>query len=127
MHGFLSQKKKVLSLIHSLSLSLSQFFDEFFIHSSIYAKLLIFGNHFSFFLFFFFFSTLESLCSFSHLILSDSFSEFKKRLSLFLSQFFDEFFNTFFYLCQITNLWELFLFSFFFSTLESLCSFSHLI
>ena len=32
MHGFLSQKKS------SLSLSLSQFFDEFFIHSSIYAK-----------------------------------------------------------------------------------------
>ena len=35
--------------------SLSQFFDEFFIHSSIYAKLLIFGNpFFSFFLLFFF-------------------------------------------------------------------------
>ena len=34
-------------------LSLSQFFDEFFIHSSIYAKLLIFGN--PFFLSFFFF------------------------------------------------------------------------
>ena len=28
------------------SLSLFQFFDEFFIHSSIYAKLLIFGNPF---------------------------------------------------------------------------------
>ena len=49
MHGFLSQKR------FSLSLSLSQFFNEFFIHSSIYAKLLIFGNHFSFFFFLFLF------------------------------------------------------------------------
>ena len=47
--------------------SLSQFFDEFFIHSSLYAKLLIFGNPFFSFLFFFF-STLELLCSLSHLI-----------------------------------------------------------
>ena len=52
---FFHKKKGSLSL----SLSLSQFFDEFFIHSSIYAKLLIFGI---------FFCTLESLCPFSHLI-----------------------------------------------------------
>ena len=37
---FAGNQKKVLSLF------LSQFFDEFFIHSSIYAKLLIFGIFF---------------------------------------------------------------------------------
>ena len=55
-----SHKKKVLSLSLSLNFSMN-----FFIHSSIYAKLLIFGNPFFSYSFF---STLESLCSFSHLI-----------------------------------------------------------
>ena len=79
MHGFLSQIK-VFS--DSLSLSLTQFFNEFFIHSSIYANLLIFRNPF---FFFFFFCVLESICSFSHGVFSGSLLEFKKRFSLYFS------------------------------------------
>ena len=56
------------------------------------------------------------------------FSHKKKVLSLSLSlTIFRWIFYTFFYLCQMTNLWEPFYFFFFFTTLESLCSFSHLI
>ena len=119
MHDFLSQKR-VLSL--PFSLSLFQFFDEFFIYSSIYAILLIFGNPlFSYSFFFFFFFYIRIIMLIFSLNLIGQFAGIQKKvLSLFLSQFFNEFFYTFFYLCQITNLWELFIIiiilSFFFYT-----------